>query len=187
MREMNRPPEKVLDEWLVLRAQGGDEDAFAALVLRWQRRLTRHALHLTGREDAAADMVQETWLVVAQNIHRLEDPAYFSRWVLQITSCKCADWVRGQQRHRKVVKELGANRGEATPQKAVASDDDIARLREGLRHLPNDRRALLSMYYLDGLSIAEIAEALGVPPGTVKSRLHHARLELKELLERSAS
>lgn len=180
---MDRPPETVLDELLVLRAQGGDAQALTDLVRRWQRPLHRHALHLTGHEDVAADVVQETWLAVARGIRRLQDPACFPRWVFQIASRKCADWVRGQQRQRDLAKQ----RTDSAIAERSDEDrsDDVARLREGLKRLPGDRRALLAMCYLDGMSIAAIAQALGVPSGTVKSRLHHARQELKQLLERS--
>jgi RNA polymerase sigma-70 factor (ECF subfamily) len=169
---------------LVLWAQGEDAEAFAALVRRWQRRLFRHAFHLTNREDVAADVVQETWLAVVRGIRRLQDPACFPRWFLQIASRKCGDWVRIQKQQRNLVEHLANGLQAPTPQGEIAEQqEDIARLRQGLRCLPGDRRALLSMFYLDGLSIAEIAQAVEVPPGTVKSRLYHARQELKALLK----
>lgn len=183
---MERQPDTVLDEWLVLRAQAGEVGALSELVQRWQPRLLRHAFHLTGHTDVASDMVQETWLAVAKGIGRLRDPACFPRWVLQIASRKCADWVKQRQRQRSLAEQL-AVQPDASPATRVPNDahDERQQVRTALGRLPNDRRALLSMCYLDGLSIAEIAEVLEIPPGTVKSRLHHARQELKALLERN--
>lgn len=182
---MQRQLETILDEWLVLRAQAGESEALSELVGRWQPRLARHAFQLTGRVDVSADVVQETWLAVAQDIGGLRDPACFPRWVLQILSRRCANWVRSRQRQRRLVEEIAVqSKQEPCPGEDAAARDEHQRLRAALRRLPNDRRALLSMSYLDGLSIAEMAEILDIPPGTVKSRLHHARHELKTLLER---
>jgi RNA polymerase sigma factor (sigma-70 family) len=180
---MERSPEQVLDELLVLRAQDGDEAAFAALVDRWQRRLWRHALQLTERGDVAADVLQEAWLAIARGICRLEDPACFPRWAMQIVSRKSADWVRGRKRERTMLENLTNERRELREQPLPSPDEQATAMRAALNSLPSDRRALLSMIYLDELSIAEVAEVLDVPPGTVKSRLFHARSELKQLLE----
>jgi RNA polymerase sigma-70 factor (ECF subfamily) len=179
---MERDPETVLDELLVLQAQGGDADALAAIVRRWQGRLARHAFHLLGSAEDATDVVQETWLAVVRGINGLDDPACFPRWVFSIVSRKCADCIRHWQRDRMLVTGLASNRpAPATP----VTESELVHLRAGLQRLGGERRALLSMAYLDGLSIIEIATVLGVPPGTVKSRLYHARQELKEMLERS--
>jgi RNA polymerase sigma-70 factor (ECF subfamily) len=184
--DMQRSSETVLDELLVLDAQTGNDAALTVLVQRWHSRLYRHAFHLIGRHDAAADIVQESWLAVARTVRRLEDPACFPRWVFQIVSRKSADWIRQQTRQRKLVKEVG------TQQLALpvsthheASETDVDQLPQALHKLPDDRRELLSMYYQADLSVADISHILTIPVGTVKSRLHHARQELKLLLERN--
>jgi RNA polymerase sigma factor (sigma-70 family) len=182
---MQRSPDTVLDELLVLQAQGGDAEALSTLIERWQPRLYRHAVQLTGRHDVAADVTQESWLAVARGIRRLDDPACFPRWVLQIVSRKCTDSVRDQVRQRKLSEEVAAETTELTERGNVGTSEDAGELRRALANLPGERRALLSMFYWDGLSVAEIAHVLSIPPGTVKSRLHHARQELKQVLERS--
>ena len=80
---------------------------------------------------------------------------------------------------RELSRELASRNG-AEP---AECDDDVARVRVALRELPGERRAILSLRYLEGLSLAEIARVFGIPEGTVKSRLHHARNELRRLLE----
>lgn len=182
---MNRSPEEVLDELLVLRAQGGDEEAFSALVARWHRSLVRHALHLTERSDAAADVSQETWLAIARGIAGLEDPACFARWALQIVSRKSADWVRSRQRERRLIERLADNHIKAFPPTKRSTDERNGQVLDAVGQLPSERRALLSMIFHDNLSISDAAEVLDIPVGTVKSRLHHTYRELKALLERN--
>jgi RNA polymerase sigma-70 factor (ECF subfamily) len=181
--DMDGTPSQVLDELLVLHSQEGDADAFAALVRRYQPRLRRHAWHLTGHAEAADDAVQEAWLAVARGLRRLEDPACFRRWLYQIVTRKCADWVRARQRERR----LTALRAAQPATVSAEHDETLGRLQAAMRQLPGERRALLALCYLDGLSIEEIAQVLEIPAGTVKSRLHHARQELKEILERSGT
>jgi RNA polymerase sigma-70 factor, ECF subfamily len=184
---MDRSAERVLDELLVLAAQSGDEKAFSDLVNRWHRSLLRHAIQLTERSDAAADVMQEAWLAIARGIAGLEDPACFPRWAFQIVSRKSADWVRGRRREHRLLEHLTQNPVDTSGPRENSANDRAGHMQEALRRLPSDRRALFSMIYLDNLSIAQAAEALGIPAGTIKSRLHHTRQELRDLLKRSES
>ena len=193
---MTRTPDDILDELLVLRCQDGDARAFEVLVTRWQQPLRRHAWRLTGCPDAASDVVQEAWLAIVRGLRRLDDPARFRPWALRIVTNKCADWTRRQQRQRRVMRSVATENGAAgapsfaqrrVGEEPVADETDgteIRRLRQALRELPRDRRAILSMLYLDGLSTRQIAQSLSLPVGTVKSRLYHARSQLRNLLER---
>ena len=114
----------------------------------------------------------------------MEDPASFPKWVYRIVSNKCADRVRRRQRQRDHVHESQEDILEAASEQTLPfAEDEIGRLREAMRQLSADRRAILSMFYVDGLSVAEIGEALAIPHGTVKSRLFHARNQLKHALE----
>ena len=191
LRDMERSPENVLDELLVLEAQGGDERAFAELVERWQPRVLRHAFELTGRHELAADAAQESWIAVAKGLRRLADPACFPRWLLRIVSHKSVDAVREVARRRKLTEQAAAESPRtsdaARPALGAADDeiDDVGALRQAIARLPGDERALVSMFYWDQRLIAEIAHILDIPLGTVKSRLHRVRLALKERLERS--
>jgi RNA polymerase sigma-70 factor (ECF subfamily) len=182
---MQRSSDTVLDELFVLQAQGGDAEALSALIERWQSRVFRRAVLLTGRHDLAADVAQESWLAVARGIRRLEDPACFPRWVLQIVARKSTDAVRDQVRQRKLNERAAAGKSEATARAKPELNEDLGGLRRAMSNLPTDRRTLLSMYYWDGKSVAEIAHVMSIPLGTVKSRLHHARQELKQFLERN--
>jgi len=173
---MDRPTEQLADELLVMRCQDGEADAMAELVRRWQRRLWRHACRMTGRQDAAWEVAQEAWLAIVRGIGRLHDPARFPAWAYRIVTNKAADWVARRRRRRDTQRELPPEAPAADPPGEDGPRDD---LQAALRRLPTRQRAILSLHYLEGLSVAEIASALSVPPGTVKSRLHQARNELK--------
>ncbi len=131
----------------------------------------------------AADVAQEAWLAIVGGLRRLDDPCRFKSWSYRIVANKCADWIRREQRRRRTAEEAAR---EPLPPDEMDQEPDLdetGRLRVALRALPAERRALLSMFYLDGLSVAAIARALDIPAGTVKSRLFHARHHLRRTLE----
>ncbi|MHC5065267.1 MAG: RNA polymerase sigma factor [Planctomycetota bacterium] len=171
----------VLDELLVLQCQAGDGSALDELVQRWQPRLERHALRHCSDQEAARDICQEAWLAIVRGIRRLSDPALFRAWAYRIVANKSADWLRRRQRegHRTVAEEPASS-------PRADAEDSQALLQAALKSLPADRRGILELRYLEELSTAEIAHVLDIPEGTVKSRLHHARNHLREVLERGA-
>ncbi|HEY4760599.1 MAG TPA: sigma-70 family RNA polymerase sigma factor [Thermoguttaceae bacterium] len=178
---MNRH-ERLNDELLVLRCQEGDAEAFEALVGRWQERLWRHARRLTGDENTAWDVLQEGWIGICRGLNRLVDPAAFPAWAYQIISNKCRDRIRREKRYREAA-ELYSERIYREQTEAIEVKNQYATLKEALEHLPGHVRAILSLRYEEGFDTAEIAAILGVPDGTVKSRLFHARQKLSKYLE----
>lgn len=176
-----RTRERVVDELLVLAAQARGVRAFERLAARWHPRLLRHARHLTGDADGAQEVVQEAWVAIARGLGRLRDPAAFGAWALRITGRRSADWIARRQRMRR--RFTGLDSAADVPAAPDAPADDLALLRSTLRTLDPAQRALLAMHYLDGLPLREIAAALNVPVGTVKSRLSHARERLRAALE----
>ena len=174
--------ERIKDELLVLEAQEGDADAFAALVDRWQPSLWRHAWRLIGDEDAAYDVLQEAWLAIVRGLGRLDDVSRFHAWAYAIVSHKCRDWIRRQSRRRGLKTTLEENlRG--SPHEADRARQRCENVREALACLSGTDRAILALRYEEQFSTPEIADILRVPEGTVKSRLHHARRRLRDLLE----
>ena len=178
-----RTAEDINDELLVMGCQDGDDESLIALVNRWQPRLLCHAMRLTREHEAAMDVVQDAWVAIVRGIRRLDDPACFAPWVYRIVTNKCADWTRQRQRQRANLVRLVV---EPAAKEASAEDtqDDATALHEAIRQLPPDQQAILSFFYVEKLSIRSIAEALSLPVGTVKSRLHYARNNLKEVIER---
>src|SRR5512145_1583590 len=91
---MQRSPDDIQDELLVLRCQGGESEALHKLVSRWHPRLRRLAERRTADPEAAKDLVQDAWLAIVRGLRRLDDPSRFRVWAYRIVTNKCADWVR---------------------------------------------------------------------------------------------
>ena len=174
--------ERINNELLVIRAQEGAVEALTELVQRWQTPLWRLAWRLTDDEQAAWDVLQEAWIAIGRRIGRLADPSAFAAWAYRITSNKSRDWIRGRRRMRRADEAYGQRWCEPQDD-ADASQRQVTNLRDALASLSGADRAILSLRYEDRFSTAEIAEILGVPQGTVKSRLHHARQRLRRFIE----
>jgi len=178
---MMRTRGQVVDEMLVLAAQAGETAAFERLARRWHPRLLRHAFRLTGDVEGSRDAVQDAWVSIARGLRRLRDPARFGPWALRITGRRCADWIAIRRTARSRASSLDV--ANEVPRPPAYREDDLSRVRDALRRLAPERRTLMAMFYVEGMSVHEIAAALGVPPGTVKSRLYHAREHLRATLE----
>ena len=187
---MSQHTHQVLTELLVLRAQGGQRDAIGLLVRMWHERLLRHARRTTCAEDAALDVMQEAWLDICRGLYQLDDPARFGPWAYRIVTRRCAGWVNKQQRRRLIeqahIEQAQANEpGERTSEvDAIARSDTADAVRAALRRLPAEQQAILELRYVEGFGIEQIATALGIAAGTVKSRLFHARQHLRDVLLR---
>ena len=170
------------DELLVLRCREGDAAALNELLDRWQEPLWRHALRLTGDETAAWDVLQEGLLVIARDIRKLEAESAFGAWAYRIVGHKSRDWLRQHIRRRE--REIRfATQLQLDAEDAQDPPPDEARLLEALPKLDKADRTLLDLRFQEDYSIDEIAQMLGVPPGTVKSRLHYAKQRLRTLME----
>jgi RNA polymerase sigma factor (sigma-70 family) len=177
--KMTASPDKVLDAYLVAAARCGDAAAFDALVRRWHNKLLAHAWRLIGDKEAARDAVQDGWTDIAQGLTRLQEEKAFSAWAYRIVSRKCARRIVGMQQTRALGAALAAEPVDEVEEAAA----DVERLRAAIRALPGPQRAAVALFYFEELSVAEIAVALDVPAGTVKTRLMHARQKLRSELE----
>lgn len=172
---------QVLTELLILRAQGGQIDAMPHLVRLWHDRLIRHAKRLTGKEDAANDVMQEAWISIYHGLNSLDDPSRFGPWAYRIVTRRSARWVRKQQRRRQLEGDWAHQR----PNEHTGSSDQaelVDAVRTALSRLPTDQQAILELRYVENFGVDQIAFALGVAAGTVKSRLFHARQVLREYI-----
>jgi RNA polymerase sigma factor (sigma-70 family) len=183
---MSRTNDDIQDELLVLKCRDGDAEALRALIARWHPRLAGLAWRLTCEREAVKDIVQDSWLAIIRGLGRLDDPARFRTWAYRIVRNKCVDWTRRRVVQRKIEDDLvQATAQAAGPRGNRDSDSDVDRIRDALAQLPGEQRAIVSLFYLDGASVSEIAHALGIPAGTVKSRLFHARDRLRRAFERT--
>lgn len=175
------------DEDLVRRFQGGDAGAFAALVHRHERRVYNLALRMTGREEDARDATQDAFLAALRKLHTFRGEAAFTTWMHRVTVNACYDLLR---KRRGAPLPLGGDRadegGPPRPEPAVpdhAERVDVAiDVRRALLAVPEEFRAVLILCDVQDLSYEDAAAALGVPVGTVKSRLHRGRVALGRLL-----
>lgn len=183
---MKRDARQILTELLVLRAQGGDEEAFRKLHELWRDDIKRMAIARLGNQQSGTEVAQDAWIGIARGLARLNDPACFPRWALLIVQRKAADWIRLRQRERSA--QSSAAQVELFCE-AVSSSErgGLAELSEAIQGLDREARVLLSLYYEGGRSVAEISEILTVPVGTVKSRLNTVRERLRNKIERISS
>lgn len=172
--------DKSLDAWHVADARAGGDAAFARLVRAWHRRLVAHGWRLLRDRDRAEEAVQQAWMEIARGLPRLRDDRAFPAWAYRIVTRRCARIVAGQVRDRHLTATLEPEPGQRD---AVEDRSDAARLRQAVRALPPDQRAAIALFYFEELSVAEVAVALDVPVGTIKTRLMHARRKLRTDLE----
>lgn len=174
---MQNSAEQIVDQILVMDAQDGCREAFETLVSRWQKRLWWHAYHLSGHTEAAWDISQESWLSIVRGLGRLRDPARFGSWAYRIVSNKAYDWLCRNGRETSPEMDPVDMSSLAVEQRSHETDSDVHDI---LRRLPARSQVVLNLYYLEGFGLAEIVQILGVPEGTVKSRLHTARIEFRK-------
>jgi RNA polymerase sigma factor (sigma-70 family) len=178
---MTRSAARILDEYLVASARTGDREAFGMLAQRWHAKLVAHGWRLTGDQEAARDAAQESWIEIARGISGLKDERAFPAWAYRIATRRCAKAVGRNVRERGLGQALARESPE--PVQAPGASLDEERLRRAIAALPNDQRSAIALFYLEEMSVAEVAVALNVPAGTVKTRLMHARRKLRAALE----
>ena len=177
---MNDTADKVYDRLLLLRCQTGDADALTELIARYSPGV-KLFLAKTASADIADDLLQETWIDVYRKIGKLERPEAFTAWLYRIARDKAF-----QHRRRRrptsafvdhAVEEIPAD--EADPFTA----EDAGRVRVALDTLPVEHREVLLLRFVESMSYEQIAEVVGRPVGTIRSRLYYAKLSLREKLE----
>jgi RNA polymerase sigma-70 factor (ECF subfamily) len=177
------------DRRLIAECLGGRRDAFGELVSRYQARLYNAALRLVQSPDDAADVVQDAFLSAYQALHTFKGDAEFFTWLYRIAF----NTAISLKRKKRPAISLEANKGETgidpddpseyvKPGAALERTEDERQLGDAIARLSPEHREVLLLKDIEGLKYEDIAELLEVPIGTIRSRLHRARLELRELL-----
>ncbi|MBI2935695.1 MAG: sigma-70 family RNA polymerase sigma factor [Chloroflexi bacterium] len=176
------------EEKLIIRSKQGEADAFDFLARKYQAHLYNLALRMTGSASAAEDIVQEALTSAYRHLNRFEG-GNFRAWLLRIAANASLDHVRSARVRKQVsLEELGENPGFALEAKAESPEEYSLRrellrvLQRGLLTLKAERRLVLVLVDVQGLSYEEAVTVLKVPQGTVKSRLSRARADMKEYL-----
>ncbi|HEX7956629.1 MAG TPA: sigma-70 family RNA polymerase sigma factor [Pyrinomonadaceae bacterium] len=160
--------------FLVLRAQTGDRAALDALLSSVQEPLYRYVLSLVGAPALAEDVLQETFIRVYRKLRWLRDPVLFRAWAYRIATREAFRQMRRERRWAEQVRDEEALKEvAATPPREELEPELSARLRESVGALSPASRAVVVLYYLHEMSLEETAGVLGVPLGTVKSRLSY--------------
>ena len=181
------------DEELVSRSMGGDAESFNQLIKRWERPIYALAYRTIGREDDARDVVQETFLRAFRGLSGFKGQAKFSSWLYRITLNLCRDWMRRQRRAPVIATPDGVDLVELAGESANVETADAAVGRRELSRLvaramtalPEEQRAAIVLKEYHGLTFQEIADLLGCPLSTVKTRLYQGLIVLRKELERS--
>ncbi|WP_172298125.1 RNA polymerase sigma factor [Pseudoruegeria sp. HB172150] len=177
-----RDKARIFEELLVMRAQAGDRGALDQLVRRRHPRMLAHAARLLGNADQAADAVQQAWMDILRGLSGLRDPRAFPAWSLRIVTRKTARTIDGARRQRELAGAVEVQTETVVPEDGPAAVEAAA-VRRAVSALPPAQAATVALFYLEDMSIAEVAMALDIPPGTVKTRLMHARAALRAALD----
>jgi RNA polymerase sigma-70 factor, ECF subfamily len=167
------------DEDLVRRYVAGDQGAFADLVRRHETRVYTLAYRLVGNADDAREASQEAFLTCARKLRGFRFDSAFGTWLYRVTANASYDVLRRRKRAPVPVEELPEQQIETDEAAGTADRIDVER---ALALIPDDFRLVISLHDLQGLPYEEVAEIVGVPVGTVKSRLHRGRVALGKLL-----
>jgi RNA polymerase sigma-70 factor (ECF subfamily) len=178
---VNECKDRARFEWLALRCQAGEPEAFADLIAVMERPLLYYATSLTGNQDAALDVLQDVWLKVIHGIRRLKEPGSLRPWLYAITHGVAVDRIRRDyKRDRAEQAQLDTAFNVEEP---FFDEEDATELHDALTRLGVKHREVLVLHFLRDLSILEIAKVVGCSEGTVKSRIHYAKRQLKQILE----
>jgi RNA polymerase sigma-70 factor, ECF subfamily len=176
------------DTQLIERTLGGEPDAFNMLVRRWERQIYGLTLRMLGQDDEARDATQETFLSAYRNLSKFRGEAKFSSWIYRIALNICNTKLRGRSRNMISLEE----QYEASGFELTADTEDLGSniqqeqvtraVRRALQGLPADMRQVIIMKEYEGLKFAEIADILGIPLSTVKTRMYTGLAELRKRL-----
>ena len=180
---MNETAAQVYERLLILRCQAGDEAALAELIARFSPGLRFFLRSLADQPASADDLLQETWLDAYRKINTLRRPEAFAAWLYRIARDKA---FRALRRRPAATAGIDAESEDLTAvddEDDVFTPDDAARVRTALDRLPADHREVLVLRFVEGMSYEQIADVVGHPVGTVRSRLHYAKRALRARLE----
>jgi RNA polymerase sigma-70 factor (ECF subfamily) len=170
-----------LDRDLVVRAQRGDREAFASLARTHGDRLMAIAYRILRDVGRAEDAVQQTLVIAWRELHGLRDPERFEAWLQRLLVHASYAEARRWRSWNANIRVLPIDEPETPDDGMSIVTRDL--LERGFRRLPPDQRAMLVLTHYQGLTPTEIAERLGIPVGTARSRLHYAHRAMRAALE----
>ena len=180
-------PPRGSDPWIAIssrRHRSGDREAYVDLIRDRSDRLFAIAQRILRDVDRAEDALQDALVIAWRDLRGLRDPDRFDAWLHRLLINVCIAQATRERRRTANLRVLPVD-GPAAPDELLSvADRDL--LERGFRRLPPDQRAILVLHHYLGYAPSEIAETLGIPPGTARSRLHHAHRAMRAALEADA-
>jgi RNA polymerase sigma-70 factor (ECF subfamily) len=172
------------DDFIVKRCLEGDVNAFSLLVERYQNAVYGLCYHIVGNFADAQDLTQEIFIKTYITLSRIKDPAKFASWLYRITVNACNRWLRDRKGADDLPLEAVAQTDAAhlsggSPEEHAEAEELCISVRKAISALSERNRLTVTLYYMDGLTYAEIGDFLSLSKSAVKSRLHRAREHLK--------
>jgi len=181
---MTGDKQAVYQQLLVVRAQRGDAGALEELIALWEPRLFYYVRRLVDQEADAWDVLQKTWVKLMRRVKTLRDPQALPRWLYTLARNTAIDHARARPAdHLSLNEAEGYEEPRSEPNEEIGFDDAEA-VHRALGRISAAHREVLTLFFLQDLSVEEIGEVIGVPQGTVKSRLYYARRALREEMEK---
>jgi RNA polymerase sigma-70 factor (ECF subfamily) len=178
----------ISDTQIIERTLGGEPEAFNLLVHRWERHIYGLTLRMLGRDEEAKDATQETFLSAYRNLSKFRGEAKFSSWIYRIALNICNTKLRGRSKNTFSIDEEREEHGFEIAIEEYDLSDNVQReeitlhVRRALQGLPTEMRQIIVMKEYEGLKFHEIAEILGIPLSTVKTRMYTGLTELRKRL-----
>jgi RNA polymerase sigma-70 factor (ECF subfamily) len=170
-----------MDTDVVVRAQGGDQAAFARLATEGGRRMNALAVGILRDRDLAEDAVQQALLSIWKDLPQLRDPARYEAWSYKLLVRAC--YAEARKRKRRLPEIFGSTTREPVAGDDIGSVADRDQLDRGFQRLSLDHRAIVVMHHYLDMPLEAVAVALGIPAGTARSRFHRAMAALRAALE----
>lgn len=164
---------------IINEAKKGNGEAFVTLIEQYKTQMYKTAKAILKNEEDVCDAIQEALVSAYKNIQTLKQEKYFKTWLIRITINKCYDIIeKNNSINSKIEKSICFDDEEKT-----SNIDNKIDVNMALKAIDNDLRIVTILYYYDDISVKDISDILGIPAGTVKSKLSRAREKLYELLK----
>lgn len=177
-----RKTDNSIDEHLIIKYQSGNKKVLTDLVKRWHKVFCNKAYWLIKDRDVAKDIAQDSWKTIIDKLPNLKEPKSFGSWASRIVYHKSLDWIRQKAKERENNQAL--YREQSIFENETKEDELIKqKLLKAIKNLPNNKQVVIKLFYVQEYSLKEISDILKISVGTAKSRLFHAREELKQILK----